>query len=161
MEKVPVNEWGHEHWIEEWISNIEAVEASHWPKKFRPVIRATPRVGDIYWCKFHDETEIELPEMWKTRPCVIVSRKNTINGKVTVLPFSTSPSNATDPMAVEASKTVQQRLDQNRTWILCDHPCTIATSRLRQLNRGFLKLQSNELKVILTKMTQGLAAPIA
>lgn len=158
MEAIEANA---ERWITEWLSNIEAVEASHWPRKFKPVIQATPRVGDIYWCKFHDETEIELPEMWKTRPCVIVSRKNTIYGKVTVLPFSTSPSNATDPMAVEASKTVQERLDRKRTWILCDHPCTIATSRLRQLNRGFLKLQSNELKVVLTKMTQGLAAPVA
>jgi mRNA interferase MazF len=149
-----------EKWIEEWLGNIEAVEASHWPKKFKPVIRASPRVGDVYWCKFHAETEVELPEMWKTRPCVVVSRKSTLYGKVTVLPFSTSLSNATDPLAVEASRTVRERLDRKRTWILCDHPCTVATSRLLQVGGGVPKLTSNELKAVLTLMTTALAAPL-
>ena len=141
--------------------NLKAVEGSRWPKKFKPVIKASPRVGDVYWCNFHDETEIELPEMWKTRPCVVVSRKNSLFGKVTVLPFSTSPSNAADPMTIEASATVQNWLDRKRTWILCDHPCTVATSRLRQVNGGVPKLSPNELKAVLTMMTSALAAPRA
>jgi mRNA interferase MazF len=160
MEKVRANECGHERWIEEWLSNIEAVEISRWPKKFKPTIKATPRVGDIYWCNFHDETEIELPEMWKTRPCVVVSRKNSLYGKVTVLPFSTSRSNADDPMTIEASRTVQERLDRKRTWILCDHPCTVATSRLNQVKGGVPKLTSTELKAVLTLMVKSLAAPL-
>lgn len=160
MGKAQASDAHVELWIEDWLANIEVVEASHWPKKFKPVIKATPRVGDIYWCNFHNETEIELPEMWKTRPCTVVSRKNTLHGKVTVLPFSTSPSNATDPMAIEASRTLQERLDWRRTWILCDQPCTVATSRLRQTKGGVPKLTSNELKAVLTLMTKALAVPL-
>ncbi len=117
-------------------------------------------MGDIYWCKFHDETEIELPEMWKTRLCVIVSRKNSIHGKVTVLPLSTSLSNDTDPMAVEASNTVRERLDRRRTWILCDHPCTVATSRLVQVKGAVPKLTGGELKAVLMLMVKALAQPL-
>lgn len=148
-------------WIGEWLSYIDLVETSRWPKRFRPVIKATPRVGDVYWCKFHQETEIELPEMWKTRPCVIVSRKNAIHGKVTVLPFSTSASNAADPMAVEASATVRARLDGRQTWVLCDHPCTVATSRLRQVKGAVPRLTGGELKTVLTLMTKALAQALA
>lgn len=145
-------------WIAEFLAQIIAVDASHFPRRYKPVIRAAPRVGDVYWCAFNDRRDIALPEMWKTRPCVIVSRRNTLHGKVTVLPFSTARSNETDPMAIETSRPVQERLDGRRSWILCDHPCTVATSRLRQLNRGFLKLHNAELQRVLTKMTSSLAA---
>ncbi len=90
-------------WIAEFLAQIVAVDASHFPRRYKPVIRAAPRVGDVYWCAFNDRRDIALPEMWKTRPCVIVSRRNTLHGKVTVLPFSTARSNETDPMAIETS----------------------------------------------------------
>lgn len=147
-------------WIAEFLAQIVAVDASHFPRRYKPVIRAAPRVGDVYWCAFNDRGDIALPEMWKTRPCVIVSRRNTLHGKVTVLPFSTARSNETDPMAIETSRAVQERLDGRRSWILCDHPCTVATSRLRQVRGQVPKLSSKERQSVLTLMSQALAAPL-
>ncbi|MBA4206907.1 MULTISPECIES: type II toxin-antitoxin system PemK/MazF family toxin [Pannonibacter] len=160
-----MNQSGHhqtdpEFWIQEWLTQIKRVSESRWPKKFRPVIKGTPRVGDLYWCNFHRETEVELPEMWKTRPCVIVSRKNVLHGKVTVLPFSTSLRNADDGMAHEVSKATRDKLDGRVSWILCDHPCTVATSRLRQVKGGVPKLPSAELRDVLLLMTRALAEPL-
>lgn len=146
-----------EMWIEEWLKNSELAAEARWPRKLVPSLRAAPRVGEIFWCRFPDPRCIELPEIWKMRPCVVVSRKNRLYGKVTVLPFSTSRRNEREPSAVEASERTRRVLDGKRTWILCDHPMTIATSRLQQMNRGPVRLPREDLDCILRLLHEGLA----
>jgi len=45
------------------------------PPRVQPRIKAAPKHGQIYWCDFW--LDAQLPEMWKTRPVVVVSYKNT------------------------------------------------------------------------------------
>ncbi|MGV1949581.1 type II toxin-antitoxin system PemK/MazF family toxin [Agrobacterium vitis] len=132
-----------------------------WPKRFTVTIRASPRVGNLYWCAFHDERHIHIPEMWKMRPVLVVSRKNTLRGKVTVLPFSTSDRNDGSEFAYEASAATRKLIDnKDRTWVLCDHPVTIATSRLSQIKGGVPHMPGAELATVLTFMLKSLAAPM-
>ena len=132
-----------------------------WPKRFTVTIKAAPRVGNLYWCAFHDERHIHVPEMWKIRPVVIVSRQNSLRGKATVLPFSTSERNAYGAFAFEASAETQRLLGSaTRTWILCDHPVTVATSRLSQIKGKVPKLHRDDLAAVLELMLKNLASPM-
>lgn len=132
-----------------------------WPKRFTVTIKASPRVGQLYWCAFHDERHIHIPEMWKVRPVIVVSRKNTLRGKATVLPFSTSDRNESGEFALEASAATRKLIDNSdRTWVLCDHPCTVATSRLSQIKGGVPRMPGDELAEVLRLMLKSLAAPI-
>ena len=148
-------------WIAEWLLHLEILERSGRPRRISPVIRAAPRVGDLYWCKFPDREAVELPEIWKTRPVVVVSRRNTLRGKVTVRPFSTSPGNHHDMMALPVSAKVLQAVSSKPSWILCDHPCTVATSRLRQIKGKVPKLAPRELSDMLKLMISAMASPSA
>lgn len=132
-----------------------------WPKWYPISIKAAPRVGLLYWCAFHDERHIHIPEMWKVRPVVVVSRKNVLRGKVTVLPFSTSDRNQNGEFAHEASADTRKLIDNtDSTWVLCDHPVTVATSRLSQIKGGVPRMPGSELATVLTLMLKSLAAPL-
>ena len=136
-------------------------QEKEWPKRFIVTIKAAPRVGLLYWCAFHDERHIHIPEMWKVRPVVVVSRKNSLRGKCTVLPFSTSERNESGELAFEASAATRKLLDNSdRTWVLCDHPVTVATSRLSQIKGGVPRMPRNELADVLSLMLKSLAAPL-
>jgi len=43
-----------------------------------PRIKAAPKIRQIYWCDYWKDAR--LPEMWKTRPIIVVSYKNTLTG---------------------------------------------------------------------------------
>ena len=135
-------------------------EGKEWPKRFAITIKAAPRVGNLYWCAFHDERHIHLPEMWKIRPVVVVSRKNALRGKATVLPFSTSERNESGEFAFEVSADVRKIIDHSRTWVLCDHPVTVATSRLSQIKGHVPRMPAAELAEVLRLMLKSLAAPM-
>lgn len=135
-------------------------EEREFPKRFTVVIKAAPRVGNLYWCAFHDERHIHVPEMWKVRPVVVVSRKNVLRGKCTVLPFSTSDRNEFGEFAFEVSAEVRKIIDKERTWVLCDHPVTVATSRLTQIKGAVPRMPAAELADVLRLMLKSLAAPL-
>ena len=54
-----------------------------------PRIKAAPKIRQIYWCDYWKDAR--LPEMWKTRPVIVVSYKNTLTGPCLVVPVSTEP----------------------------------------------------------------------
>lgn len=127
---------------------------------WRPVVlRAAPRLGDIYWCDFHDAEHVHLPEMWKRRPVLVVSRKNRLRGSTTILPFSTNDKNATNKFAVPAPDAIRDGLTRKPTWILTDHICTVSNSRLRPTRGKVLVLRGPELSHILTLMRSTLGLP--
>ncbi len=118
---------------------------------YPPRIKAAPKVGAIYWCDFHPEGVIHIPEFWKKRPVIIVSRNAPLRGKVTVLPCTTDAANATNPAAIELSAEVQAKIDRKRTWVVCDHLMTVATSRLDNVSSTPPRVKGNELTTILQK----------
>ena len=59
------------------------------PPWVKPRITAAPKIRQIYWCDFWEDAR--LPEMWKTRPIIVISYKNTLHGVCLVVPTSTEP----------------------------------------------------------------------
>ena len=59
------------------------------PRRVQPRITAAPKLGQIYWCDFW--LDAQLPEMWKTRPVVVLSYKNTLYGPCLVVPLTAEP----------------------------------------------------------------------
>ncbi len=119
--------------------------------KYPTRIKAAPKVGNIYWCDFHPEGVIHIPEFWKKRPVIVVSRNATLHGKVTVLPMTTDEDNAINTNAVELSAEVQGKIDSKRSWVICDHLMTIATSRLDNVSTTPPRVRGEELTAILQK----------
>jgi mRNA-degrading endonuclease toxin of MazEF toxin-antitoxin module len=73
------------------------------PPRHQPRITAAPKHGQIYWCAFWRDAQ--LPEMWKTRPVVVISYKNTLSGPCLVVPLTTAPQ-GNSPWAWEMSLSV-------------------------------------------------------
>jgi mRNA interferase MazF len=119
--------------------------------KYAVRIKAAPKVGNIYWCDFHPESVIHIPEFWKKRPVVVVSKNASLYGKVTVLPMTTDDGNAKNANAIELSSEVQGKIDGKRTWVVCDHLMTVATSRLDNVSNTPPRLKGNELTAVLQK----------
>ncbi len=65
--------------------------------------------------------------MWKTRPVLILSYRNTLSTICTVIPVSTNEDNAQDKWAYE----LPIQLEEGRTsWAICNQPTSAAVSRL-------------------------------
>lgn len=119
--------------------------------KYPVRITAAPKVGSLYWCSLHPENVIQLPEFWKKRPVVIISRKNTLKGKVVVLPITTDDDNQTYENSIELSEETRDKINGKRCWVVCDHPITVATSRLDYVHKNPPRIDPAELGPILEK----------
>jgi mRNA interferase MazF len=58
-----------------------------------PRIKAAPKIRQVYWCDLWRDAR--LPEMWKTRPVIVVSYKNTLTGACLVLPVQANAKTTT------------------------------------------------------------------
>jgi mRNA interferase MazF len=95
------------------------------PPRVAPKVKAAPRIRQIYWCRL--PTDAELPELWKVRPVIIVSYRNTLHGAVTVIP-TTTVEQVANPWAYK----LHTSLDPSKvSWAICDKPMTVAVSRLQ------------------------------
>ncbi|MCZ2328848.1 type II toxin-antitoxin system PemK/MazF family toxin [Bartonella sp. F02] len=93
------------------------------PPRIKPRIRSAPRIRQVFWCDFpHDAI---LPEFWKKRPVLILSKCARLHGNVTVLPFTTKsqPSNP-------AAYPLQSPIENKKSWIICNYVTTVSVSRL-------------------------------
>jgi uncharacterized protein YifN (PemK superfamily) len=91
-------------------------------------LQAAPKPTQIYWCEYPEDA-IE-PEFWKKRPVVIISRNNLLRGPVTVLPMTTG-----DQTGSKWAVQLVSPLDNELSWIVCNHPATFSTARLSQPGR--------------------------
>jgi mRNA interferase MazF len=122
------------------------------PERVKPRIVAAPKHGQIYWCDFW--LDAQLPEMWKTRPVVVLSYKNTLHGPCLVVPITTQPQ-GNSPWAWELSGS----LDGRQSWAVCNHLYTVATSRLSQVKGGIIRIPNTEFNEILKRVTMWLPRP--
>jgi len=122
------------------------------PPHVRPRIIAAPKHGQIYWCDFW--LDAQLPEMWKTRPVIVLSYKNTLYGPCLVVPTSTLPQGSS-PWAWELSVSI----DGQKSWVICNHLYTVAPSRLSQVRGKIPRVPNNEFNEILSRVTQWLPRP--
>ena len=120
------------------------------PPRIQPSLKAAPKIGQVYWCDFPQDAQ--LPEMWKRRPVIILSPRNTLFGAATVVPLTTKEDNATNTWAVK----ITSPLKQAENWALCNHPTTIAVSRLIQAGRIIPKIDAKELALVIERTLQWL-----
>jgi mRNA interferase MazF len=120
-------------------------------KRYPVKIQAAPKVGALYWCSLPPEETVHLPEFWKKRPVVIISRKNTLRGKVVVLPITTDDDNEAYENSIGLSQETCGKINGRSCWVVCDHPMTVATSRLDYVHRKPPRVEAGELAVILVK----------
>jgi len=121
-----------------------------------PCIKAAPKIRQIYWCEFWKDAR--LPEMWKTRPVIVVSYKHTLNGHCLVIPLSTRQQAENEwayklPIEIEDSGI--------EAWAICNHPYTVSTSRLRQFNKGTPLLPKEDFNQVLGKLMKWLPQPFS
>lgn len=119
------------------------------PPKILPRIKSAPRVRQVFWCDFAKDAQ--LPEFWKSRPVVVISRRTKLFGKVTIVPI-TSQSQGNNKMAF----AMKSPIDGRDCWVICDHPMTIAVSRLSSPRQGVLRLREDDFELILRRVIENL-----
>jgi mRNA interferase MazF len=123
------------------------------PLWVQPRIRSAPKIRQIYWCDFWKDAR--LPEMWKVRPVVVVSYKNTLRGPCLVVPISTNEQDQ-NPWAFRLSIMIDGR---STSWAICNQPSTVSPSRFTQFNTGFPLLPKEDFNQVLEKLTLWLPKP--
>jgi mRNA interferase MazF len=106
----------------------------------------------MYWCDFW--LDAQLPEMWKTRPVVVISYKNTLHCPCLVVPTTTEPQ-GNSPWAWQLSVSI----DGQRSWVICNHLYTIAPSRPSQVKGRIFRIPNAEFNEILQRVTTWLPRP--
>lgn len=119
------------------------------PPRIRPRIIAAPKIRQLYWCDFWRDAQ--LPEMWKTRPVIVVSYRNTLHGPCLVVPTTTEP----QPSNPWASKLATS-IDGREAWAICNQPSTIAPSRLSPAKGKVPRISEAEFNEVLTRLLRWL-----
>lgn len=122
-------------------------EQSKKPPRVKPRVKAAPKIRQVYWCDFPEDAH--LPEMWKTRPVVVISFKNTLDGHCTVVAGSTEPQ---EGKSAQWAHALSVSFDGRQTWAVCNHVCTVAVSRLSPDGSGIPRLPEAEFNEILAKV---------
>jgi mRNA interferase MazF len=112
------------------------------PPWVKPRILAAPKIRQVYWCDFWNDAR--LPEMWKTRPVLVMSYKNSLHGPCTIIPLSTEPQDDNIwavPLKVEAVKC----------WAVCNQPSTVSPSRFSQFKGKIPLVEQKDFNQVLEK----------
>lgn len=124
------------------------------PPRLTPTIQAAPKIRQIYWCKFWKDAL--LPEMWKTRPVVIISYKHKLHGHCMVVPIS---SRQQDENEWACRLSIEIEGNGIASWAVCNQPSTVSNSRLVQFNQGITLLPKEDFNQILEKLMKWLPKP--
>jgi mRNA interferase MazF len=120
------------------------------PPWIKPRILAAPKIKQVYWCDFWQDAR--LPEMWKTRPVIVVSYKNTLNGPCTVIPLSTEPQD-------DNVWAVQLVVEGVKGWAICNQPSTVSPSRFSQFKGKIPKISDADFNQVLEILVKWLPKP--
>jgi len=124
------------------------------PPFIKSRILAAPRIRQIYWCEFWKDAR--LPEMWKTRPVIVVSYKNSLHGPCLVVPTSTALQDD-NKWAYKLSMEIEG--NGVRSWAICNMPSTVATSRFSQFKGKIPLLPEHDFNQVLDRLMKWLPSP--
>jgi mRNA interferase MazF len=119
------------------------------PPRVQPRITAAPKIRQVYWCDMWPDAH--LPEMWKTRPVVVISYKNQLHGPCLVAACSTDPQDK-NPWAYK----MQTSIDGRQSWVVCNHLYTVAPSRFSQSKGLIPMVTKKEFNEILSRIMRWL-----
>ena len=120
---------------------------SNTPGKRRIRIRSAPKTRQVFWCDYPDTEHTEVPEFYKRRPVVVLSRKATLHGVVTVVPLSGKPQ--TDS---RNSLKIRSPIKGKSVWVVCNHVHTVSTRRLDAPTGGIPRVPNDVFREILKKI---------
>jgi mRNA interferase MazF len=124
------------------------------PRRIQPVIRAAPKIRQIYWCEFPKDAW--LPEFGKLRPVLVISYRHVLKGHCLVLPITTS---GQEGLSAEWAHPLRYPLDERRdSIVVCNHLCTVSNARLRQFGKAIPRISEGEFHDILQKVMSWLPA---
>ena len=92
--------------------------------------------------------------MWKTRPVVVISYKNSLHGPCLVVPTTTQPQ-GNSPWAWPMSVSI----DGQSSWAVCNHLYTVAPSRFTQIRGTIPRVPNTEFNEILRRVLAWLPRP--
>lgn len=119
-----------------------SVDDDNMPPRVKLRLKAAPKIRGVYWCDLPKDAQ--LPEFWKTRPVLVISKQSTLYGTVTVLPFTTK-SQPDNPNAYR----VESPIDGEPSWVICDYLTTVAVSRLSPPRRVIPRLNQTDFDRVL------------
>lgn len=122
------------------------------PKWVKPRISAAPKIRQVYWCDFWRDAM--LPEMWKRRPVIVTSYKNTLFGPCLVIPLSTNPQ---DQNAWSHKLSVQ--FEGIQAWAVCNHLSTVSPSRFSDFSGRIPLVPEVDFNAILALVGRWLPKP--
>jgi len=122
--------------------------------KVLPQIKSAPKIRQIYWCNFWQDSM--APEMWKTRPVIIISYKHVLKGHCLVIPIS-SKSQQGNEWAYKLSTYIEDK--EVDSWAICNHPYTVSNSRLTQFRGEIPLLSKQDFNQVLEKLMKWLPKP--
>lgn len=112
------------------------------PPRILPQLKSVPKIRELFWCDF--PRDAQLPELWKRRPVIILSKNAILSGTVTVIPCSTQKEQ--DPRFAFPLRTT---IDEREAWAICDKPTTFAVSRLTSPRGGIVRMPADEFNEML------------
>ena len=124
------------------------------PQRYKPRLKYPPRKREIYWCDYPPPECAHLPEFWKRRPVVVISRRTTLKGVVTVVPLTSR-----EQTDLRASVPVCSPIDGRDAWVICNHVTTVAVSRLLPVARRRIVIPAPKYSEIMAKVMDSLASP--
>lgn len=113
------------------------------PPRVKPRVISAPQARQVYFCDF--PVDAQLPEFWKRRPVVILSKKATLYSVVTVVPLSTK-AQPDNPLAHSFPSVLR---GEDLSWAICSHLTTVAVSRLVPPSRKIPKVSPEDFTTIL------------
>lgn len=122
------------------------------PPRVQPRIKSAPRTRQIYWCDL--PRDAQLPEFWKRRPVLIISRTSFLSGHFSALPITT----------VEQSENkwayeIISPFGAIPSWVICNHILTMACSRLHAQENAIPRLEKSDFRAVIDLMLETLPLP--
>ncbi len=107
----------------------------------------------MYWCGFW--TDALRPEFYKTRPVVVVSRDNRMDGPIMVVPLTTKPQ-GNNKWAHKLAANPNRRKPDLDSWAVCNHIYTVSCARLSQMDGGVPRMGQTDFDAVVCLMLKAL-----
>lgn len=123
------------------------------PPRIKPRVKAAPKPRQVYWCDLPEDAH--LPEFWKQRPVIILSKTAKLHGIVTVIPM-TSKSQPDNKAAYAFASPFEGNA---LSWAVCDHILTVAVSRLKPPPKIIPRISEDDFAEILRRVLSFIPTP--
>ena len=122
------------------------------PPRVSPRLKSAPRIRQLYWCDLPKDAQ--LPEFWKRRPVVVISKNATLYGAAIVIPCSTQAQ-----PDLRLAYPLKTTIDGRAAWAVCDMPMTVAVSRLVPTHGRVVRMPQQEFDEMISDVLSLLPRP--